>query len=77
MSQDDATRIIAALQKRHKKFALVGYRIHEHGLSLSFKYFDVDPRTISHWFDAIGCYTLYIGCEGVKDNRVFTAEVRF
>lgn len=76
MSEQDATRIITALQKRHKKFALVGYRCHERGLSLSFEHFDIDPRTISHWFEAIGVYALYIGCEGQGDNRVFTAEVR-
>lgn len=76
MSQQDAERIIAALQKRHKKFALVGYRAHENGLSLTFEHFDIDPRTVSHWFESIGCYALYIGCEGSGDNRVFTAEVR-
>lgn len=76
MTEQDATRIIAALQKRHKKFQLIGYQCHAAGVFLTFEQIDIDPKTISKWIDDVGCYALYIGSEGTGDRRVMCAEVR-
>lgn len=76
MSEQDATRIIAALQKRHAKFHLISHQCHDRGMFMTFEQIDIDPRTVSNWFESVGCYALYVGSEGTGDRRVMCAEVR-
>ena len=76
MSEQDATRILTALAKRHPKFHMLGYQCHDKGVFITFEQIDIDPRTVSNWFESVGAYALYVGSEGSGDRRVMCAEVR-
>lgn len=76
MTDQDAQRIIQAVQKKNRLFKLIGYQCHKDGVFIQFEQIDIDPRTVSNWFERVGCYALYVGSEGTGDRRVMCAEVR-
>ena len=77
MTPDDAKAVVDTVARKHKTFRHIETVMTKNGCNVTFADLpDLDPRTISSWFDKAGVVVLYVGRSYKFDGYVMHAEIK-